>query len=376
MRFTLHDNIHGSAGPVHPESRRPPSEAERAPWVGALRQWLARGASREGPRDGELKLRAGTLRMRVSRFGDAMAVAWTAGPDWRVVAATALLAGRDASDDESAVAELRAITPRLPFGPDDYARLSAESRPCVGTMYLDGRWFDNGGVELAATALALAAWEGAGREPAAAKEPAAPARTRPLPAQPLPAKPSPAQPFAESSPAGPSPAGPPPFTFTRERVELITGMVKKKLSAALRPEAGVHFRVYPPPEFHQHPEFLRGAGVFERLRGTTWWVRWYDGQLDRLDFGEFLAFVDQAVGVGESLLGARPPNRLVPPAPLNEAVWATGGPRRQLSVRQALDTRTLVRDERVRQLLDAVSLEPPTASHASSSSAGRAAAGR
>jgi hypothetical protein len=338
MRFTLHDNVHGSAGTVHPESRRAVTDVARAPWVKALHQWLGR-APAGAPRAGELALGVGTLRMRVSRHGDALAAFWAAAPDWRVVAATAVLGGISAADDDAAVRALREHSPRLPFGESDYKALASEPRPCVGTLYLDAAWFDNGGVELAATALALAALVGPDGRLSVQGEPPATAAS-----------------------AAPAERAPPPFTFTRERVELVTGMVRKKVAAALEPIEGVHFRVYPPPQFHEPRNLLRGDRLFDQLRDTTWWVRWYDGQLDRLSFGEFLAFVDQAVGVGQALRGPGAPDRLA--LPVNEAVWKSAGPRREARVRQTLDARRLVRDERIRELFDAVALEAPTATHA------------
>src|SRR5207237_10278926 len=93
--------------------------------------------------------------------------AWAGAPAGRVVAVSVLLAGDDGADDAAALAALCGGLPRSHFAESDRARLAAEPRPCLGTVYLDAAWFDNGRVELAATALALAALVGAeGRLPA------------------------------------------------------------------------------------------------------------------------------------------------------------------------------------------------------------------
>lgn len=83
-----------------------------------------------------------------------------------------------------------------------------------------------------------------------------------------------------------------------ERMRHIGSMVKKKANAALSARPGMHFRVYPPPEYLADPAVLNEPGVYARLKDTVWWVRWYDDQYDPLSFIEFLAFVDQ-IGAAE-----------------------------------------------------------------------------
>lgn len=332
MRFTLHDNIHGSGGTPHPESRAPITDAARAPWVRALHEWLARKRPDDRPREGELDVGIAKLRMRVTRHGNALSATWSVGPEWRVVAASVLLAGDVPADDATALRALRAQVPGLPFADADYAGVAAESRPCLGTLYLDARWFDNGRVELAATALALAALHGEGGRLTVLDE-------------------------QEKS------ARPLQFDFTRERFELVMEMVKKKALAARQQLPGVHFRADPPREFLDNPGVLRGRDVFDRLKDTAWLVRWHDGRRDRLSFGEFLGFIDQVIAVEDAFHAAtgRAPPRV--PLPVNESTWAADPPDRLASSRpvrvlRALDMRQLVDDTRIRRLLGAVTFEP------------------
>jgi hypothetical protein len=156
MRVTLHDNIHGSAGVPHPEGRPDVDDALRGPWVRAMHGWIS-ASPPGGLLAGAIDVGAGKLGMRVRRFGAALAAFWTVVPGGRLVAASVLLAGENPSDDDAAVRELRRHAPPLPFSDADYAGLAAEARPCLGTLYLDARWYDNARVVLVATAVALAA---------------------------------------------------------------------------------------------------------------------------------------------------------------------------------------------------------------------------
>ena len=82
------------------------------------------------------------------------------------------------------------------------------------------------------------------------------------------------------------------FRLTKGRLNHVLAMVYKKVGAADKTR-GIHFWVYPPRAFLDDVVILESAGIFQALRGTVWWVKWYDGQYDQLEFGEFLAFVDQ-----------------------------------------------------------------------------------
>jgi hypothetical protein len=347
MRITLHDSIHPSAGHAHPESRPSIGDAARAPWVRAMHQRLERVPRDAGAFAADLDVDVGTLRMRVRRHGTALAAVFGAGGDAPVVAASLLLAGAAAADDDAAVRSLRGRTPPLPFSGADYAALLAQPRPCLGTLYLDARWYDNARVELAATALALASLHGPDGRLTVGDAPVAP----PAPARP---------PVAANGHNGLK------FNFTRERLQRVMGMVTKKGNAAVDRMAGVHFRVYPPREFLERPGVLRGRDVFDKLAGTVWCVRWYDGQCDRLDFGDLLGFVDQVVEVGrafQDLSGDAVPAGRAAPAPENESVWGTRPPRppaerQPLRVRRTLNARDLVEDANIRRLLAAVTLEP------------------
>jgi hypothetical protein len=303
------------------------------------------GRLREAGRDGgafaaDLDVDVGTLRMRVVRHGDDLAAVWSVGGDERVVAASVLLAGAG----DATVRQLRRRVPSLPFAESDYAALASQPRPCLGTLYTDARWYDNARVELAATALALAALYGPeGRLDVAGEAAPAP-----------PARPA-AGPWREAP-------GALKFNFTRERLQHVMGLVGKKGRAAIERMPGVHFRVYPPTEFLARPGVMRGRDVFDKLANTDWWLRWYDGMFDRLAFGEFLGFVDQVLEVEKAYrqaTGAEAEHD----APVNSSVWGTHPPkapheRRPLKVNRTLDARTLVEDATIRRLFAAVTLEP------------------
>ena len=342
MRFTLHDNIHPSAGEADASWRPAIDDAARAPWVRAMHERLAAVPPDGGAFAADLDADVGTLRVRARRHGAALSASWSVGVPERVVAASVLLAGEVPADDDLAARSLRDHAPPLPFGDADFAALRSEPRPCLGTMYLDARWYANARVELAATAMALAAMFGpSGRLSVEGAPPAA-------------AAPSP--PPDETAPRGGL-----KFNFTRERLQLVMEMVTKKGSAAIEHLPGVHFRVYPPREFVGRPGVLRGRNVFDTLRDSTWWVRWYDNRCDRLAFGELLGFLDQLLEVEKAFAAVTGTPVPQGPAPLNASTWGERPPaagRRPVKVGRTLDARALVEDAHIRRLLAAVALEP------------------
>jgi hypothetical protein len=354
MLITLHDNLHASAGAPHPDDRPRIDDATRAPWVRAMYDWVS-AAPPGGPLTAAIDVGAGKLGMRVLRLGTALVGFWSVAPGGRVVAASVLLAGRDTAEDDAALRALRDHAPKLPFSDADYSGLADEPRPCLGTLYLDARWFDNARVELVATSLALASLFGPdGRlsfGPPAAARPAA-AHEKPL------------QPVGVPSgvPARPPAPAPLKFNFTPERLGVVMEMVKKKAAAAANGRPGVHFRVYPPPQFLELGGVLPDRDLFEPLADTTWWVRWYDEQYDRLSFGEFLAFLDQSVEVERAYRIALRGKLPAAAAVLNDSVWPQGaddgsGERPPVRLQRTLDARELVQDATIRRLLRAVKLE-------------------
>lgn len=344
MRITLHDNLHPSAG-GRPGAKRPPiDDAGRAPWVKAMHAWLERVPAQGGAFAADLDV--GTLRMRVRRHGTALSAVWSVGPSEQVVASSVLLPGEARDDDEAAVAALRSRVPPPPFDDGDYAVLVAEPRPCIGTLYLDARWHENARVELAATALGVAALLGPTGRLSVQDEP--------KPAPPLP--PAPAELVRRDSLM---------FNFTRDRLQLVMDMVTKKGCAAIDQMPGVHFRVYPPPQFLERPGALRQVNIFDRLEDTSWCVRWYDNRCDRLSFGEFLGFIDQLVQVENAFAAATGTIKPNPPVEQNKSVWGerprtSATERRPIKVARTLKTRELVEDANIRRLFAAVALEPAT----------------
>jgi len=392
MKLTLHDNIHSSGGAPNPERRPPITEATRASWVRSMHKVLAAanrgradrgdaGSNGEsaGPGAFAADLAAGGVRLRVRgrRHGSALSVVWSVGAEERIVAASVLLAGRVRSDDAAAVAAIAGHMPRGSFGKADYAGLAAEPRPCLATLYLDARWYDSARIELAATALALAALHGpegrldipqeAGavpRDAASSKAPPPPTATTP--------KNSPAASSAPSivDPPGWTRFGPRfhdagrtlKFDFTRPRLELVMRMVAKKAKAAMASVPGAHFRVYPPADVLRRPAVLKEPTVFEKLKDSSWCVHWYDGSQDRLSFGEFLGFVHQIIEIENAYLSVVQPGSRSYPGPKNFATWGQkrsngSAARVPIKVRRALDVRELTKAPTIRRLLSSIAIE-------------------
>jgi hypothetical protein len=301
------------------------------------------------------------LRLRGRRHRSALSAVWSVGPDERVVAASVLLAGSALADDAAAVVAVRDGLPRLPFEAADFDQLAAEPRPCLATLYVDARWYDNSRVELAATALALASVHGPERRlevrDDAPRDNADPAQPEPVPS--VVAAVRAAQPRV---PWFNEPPRPLQFDFTRPRLQLVMRMVTKKANAAITAMPGVHFRVHPPREFLSDLGVLRGAGIFEKLKDSTWSVRWFDGEEDRLSFGEFLGFLHQVEEIEAAYSQVAGSDTTSRRAPQNESTWgrvkpAGPGGRMPIKVSRVFNTRELTQDDTVRRLLSRVALE-------------------
>jgi hypothetical protein len=345
MKVALHDNVHFMAGKPHPQTRATLTDTARAPLVRAMYDRL-----RRVPRDGgafvvDVDVDVGTLRAGAVRHADALSVTLSTMPADKLVAAGALLRGASTADDDAAVRAVReAVTPYR-FGPQDFAAMVAEPRPCIATLYLDARWYDNARVEWVTTALALAALHGPEGRLNVEGEAVTPS-PRPQPAA-----------WSEIRQDGLK------FNFTRERLQRVMGMVAKKGSAAIEGRTGAHFRVYPPRQFLERPGVLRGRDIYDKLADTAWWVRWYDDDLEQLRFGELLGFVDQIAEAERAFsrsVGVEfPPTR----QPHNESVWSRPEPnrpseRRAVRVQQTVDTRLLVQDKTIKRIFSSLTLEP------------------
>lgn len=337
MRLVLHDHVpaapDASAAPVRPTF----PQSDRSTVLSRVLRWLG-GAPRDArPARAAIRIGWHLLRVETSFHGRSVAAVWSAGAG-EPVAASLILAGASAADDGAAIESLRRRASGLPFAADDYASVAARPRPCLGTLYVDSRWYDNGIIELAATSLALAVLEGPG---AVLNEPDASGRTPP------------------------GVAGPPPFAgesrprFTRERVAFVMGLVSRKVDAAVARVSGRHFKVYPPEELLADPFALERAAVFGRLGHTDWSVRWYDGREDRLTFAEFLAFLDQLIGV-EKAFQSKVSGAAVAGHLLNDSVWQAPSPtgRRPMTVKANLVEARLGDDTVIRGLFERVELEP------------------
>jgi hypothetical protein len=152
-----------------------------------------------------------------------------------------------------------------------------------------------------------------------------------------------------------------------ERMKHVFSMVKKKANAALSGQPGVHFRVYPPWEYLQRPEVIEGAGVYEQLKGTVWWVRWYDESYDQLTFIEFVAFIDQIIETKRAF--ERATNAVTSRSGHRQSKHAGGwqpkkdrsGKAKSKPIRVAVEgvhaIPDLVADDRIRSLFSVVDLE-------------------
>ena len=344
MRITLHDTILADAGEARPESRPTPGDDVRAPWVRKMHERVRAAEIRGGSFAAGFRVGTWVLQIHAVRHGTAVAAVWSVAadgaPSAQVVAASVLQSGDDGADDEAALNVLRDHGARLPVPEADYAEIARQPRPCLATLYLDAGWYNNGSIELLATALSLATLFG----PDGRLSVASPPESRP-------------QPGRVSVPAPP----PAPPALSPERMGLIMEMVKKKANLAFEGVSGAHFRVFAPRAFADR----RGAGreLYARLKDTAWWVRWNDDRLDRLTFAEFLAFVDQVLEIEKAfyaaVAGEAPKSA---PAKANDSTWIRSdpaGPRpAPLRVRHRFDSNKLVEDDAIRRLLNAVTIEP------------------
>jgi hypothetical protein len=85
------------------------------------------------------------------------------------------------------------------------------------------------------------------------------------------------------------------YGVTDDRINYIFSLVKKKTDAGFSGKIGNHFRVYPPAEFLQDTTVLGETNIYEKLKDSVWWLRWYDDRYDQLRFMEFLIFVHQII---------------------------------------------------------------------------------
>ena len=379
MKLTLHDVLLPAAGDPGPGPRPPIPEELRSLWVKAMHELLTEAAGDGRCFAREFETAVGKLLLKGFQCGRGVAIVWAAGADEAVVAATLLLAGDSPAADGAAAAALKALWPASKVTEQDLRGAAAQDRPCLATFYCDARWYDNARVELAATALALAVLFGPQGSlkvkdesaPAAKAPPQAPAVVQ-VRRQPAPAPPPQPEPERKPEPvAGPwfvEREKPLLFDFTRERLGLVMEMVTKKANAAAERLPGVHFRVYPPRDYLARPNLISGRDVFRQLQHTQWMVRWHDGRWDRLNFGEFLGFLDQLAEIDRayhSTTNQAPQSR---GRPQNLSVWATnpstgGNGLRAVKVRATLRTRDLVTDENIRRLMATVVLEPTPQQH-------------
>ena len=359
MRLGLHDIILDATfdPAARPASRPAATDADRAPWVRALHARLAGSAPDGNAVTLACTVRGVRLAVRVRRNGGAVSAVWESGEGHApVAAASVLLRGADPADDAAALESLRRHQPRLPIEPADYAAVSAMPRPCLATFYVDARSYEDGRVDLLAGALALAELFG-------------PSGTLKVRQPPAPAPQASAAMVDTGNATGGSGGGPDSgawpseaakLDLARERLGLVMELVSKKSSAAIQQRPGTHFQVFPPARYLGRPDVLDAPRIFQALGGTSWLVRWYDGREDRLNFTEFLGFVDQVLECERAYSGAVAATA-DSDAARNAKVWPkpapTGEGRRVIRAAGGINLRKLVSDERIRELLREVAFE-------------------
>ena len=72
----------------------------------------------------------------------------------------------------------------------------------------------------------------------------------------------------------------PPFTLPSNRLDDLFEHVAQLARGGKQGS----FRVYPPQLVIDDPDVLKADDVVDRLRDTTWHVRFYDGHLEQMTF--------------------------------------------------------------------------------------------
>jgi hypothetical protein len=79
----------------------------------------------------------------------------------------------------------------------------------------------------------------------------------------------------------------PPFTLPPHRIDALFELVTKLARGGKQGS----FRVYPPQLVIDNPGILNADdAIVDRLRDTTWQVRFYDGHLEKMTFVELMTF--------------------------------------------------------------------------------------
>jgi hypothetical protein len=78
----------------------------------------------------------------------------------------------------------------------------------------------------------------------------------------------------------------PPFSVPENRIDTIFQLITR---LAQQGKVG-SFRVYPPQVVIDDPGVLQADDIVDRLRDTTWQVRFYDGHVERFNLVEMVTF--------------------------------------------------------------------------------------
>jgi len=155
MQISINEAFVESARPEGQLVRAEISDEERAALVKVMQSELARP---DNPLTITLDVGAKSgLELELYRHGRAQAAIWSDKPPEQnasLVAVSVLLVGENGPDDAAAVECLRQHGPKM--NPGAYSMMLAATRPTVCITYMNGQWFINSKIDLAAMATALA----------------------------------------------------------------------------------------------------------------------------------------------------------------------------------------------------------------------------
>ena len=134
-----------------------------------------------------------------------------------------------------------------------------------------------------------------------------------------------------------------PFHVPEDRIDTMF----KLITRLARQGKGGSYRVYPPQAVIDDPDVLKADDVVDRLRDTTWQVRFYDGRVERFNFVEMVTFL-HLVGDIRGAMGQAGALAKVQNSTLDDPSV----------VNRRLHIPTVMAPASVKRLLSAVSLQP------------------
>jgi hypothetical protein len=108
----------------------------------------------------------------------------------------------------------------------------------------------------------------------------------------------------------------PPFAIPGNRIDDIFELITKLARGGKEGS----YRVYPPQQVIDDPAVTERDDAVERLRDTTWNVRFYDGHVERFTFVEFVTFLHLIIDLRNSMRRAEVDARLKGSTPAAPAI--------------------------------------------------------